>query len=252
MKYLNYLVSIITCIPWLLAPEGPNLWVQGCTCVFFWFQYSILLCSFYLWILSICSLQKGLVYTFCSIEQGIISSACLLSTWLFQCESTGIFLEFVSLAEGLCIRFHTNHCIGDWCPDWCASGLKSVLIFGTQALSQFAVFTEWEWCNSAINSWWPWESRITGRFPIGEECHLASAVLCLYWKLVSQLKSENGQESGSLSNSVLPFSHNLVFSDILPVTKSFIGLAVGLGTLTMELCPLATTLSKDKGSYGYL
>jgi hypothetical protein len=81
---------------------------------------------------------------------------------------------------------------------------------------------------------------------------LASAVLCLYWKLVSQLKSENGQESGSLSNSVLPFSHNLVFSDILPVTKSFIGLAVGLGTLTMELCPLATTLSKDKGSYGYL
>ncbi len=140
---------------------------------FFWFQYSILLCSFYLWILSIwSSLQKGLVYTFCSIEQGIISSGCLLSTWLFQCESTGIFLEFVSLAEGLCIRFHTNHCIGDWCPDWCASGLKSVLIFGTQALSQFAVFTEWEWCNSAINSWWPWESRITGRFPIGEECHL--------------------------------------------------------------------------------
>jgi hypothetical protein len=43
-----------------------------------------------------------------------------------------------------------------------------------------------------------------------------------------------------------------VLSDILTVTKSFIGLAVGLGTLTMELCPLATTLSKDKGSYGNL
>jgi hypothetical protein len=47
-------------------------------------------------------------------------------------------------------------------------------------------------------------------------------------------------------------SHNLVLSDILTVTKSFIGLAVGLGTLTMELYSLATTLSKGKGSSGYL
>jgi hypothetical protein len=31
---------------------------------------------------------------------------------------------------------------------------------------------------------------------------MASAVLCLYWKLVAQLKSENGHESGSLSKSV--------------------------------------------------
>jgi hypothetical protein len=38
MKYLTYLVSIITCIPWLLAPADPNLWVQGCTCVFFCFS----------------------------------------------------------------------------------------------------------------------------------------------------------------------------------------------------------------------
>jgi hypothetical protein len=121
------LVSSITSIPWLQVQEDLNLWVQGYTCVF------CFIATFYLWILSIWStLQKGLVYTFCPIEQGIISSACLWTTWIFKCESTRTFLEFVSSAAELnhyCIEFSTNYCIGDRCPE-VQGALKSVLLFG--------------------------------------------------------------------------------------------------------------------------
>jgi hypothetical protein len=77
------------------------------------FHWSILLCSFYLRILSIWSIfQKVPVYTFCLIEQSIIPYP------LHVFELPGYsnlnhwdILEIVSYAESLYIRFSRSYCI---------------------------------------------------------------------------------------------------------------------------------------------